>query len=306
MTELFVEKYRPKNLDEFIGNDNIKTIFKEFIINQEIPNILLYGGAGSGKSTLAKILINSIDCDYIYINMSDENSIDVVRNRIKNFASSISFSKIKIIVGEESDYLTPNAQASLRNIISQFSNHTRFIFTCNYINKVIDPIISRCQTFELQNMSKTKVAERLTYILDNENVKYKLNDIKVLVNNYFPDVRRIINETQKSIINNNIVIDVSSSLENDYKYKVLKLLKEKNNNPQKQFNKIRQIIANNGVKDFSDMYTFLFNKIDEFCNDDNILYNIITIQEAQYQDSFSIDKEICFVSLIAQILKGEK
>ena len=144
---LWVEKYRPDTLEGYVGNEHILQKVKIYIENEDVPHLLLYGQAGTGKTTLAKIITNQIDCDVMYINASDENSVDAVRDKIRGFASSMGFRKWKVVILDESDYLTPNAQAALRNLMETFSKTTRFILTCNYVEKVIDPIQSRCQTF---------------------------------------------------------------------------------------------------------------------------------------------------------------
>ena len=170
---LWVEKYRPNELDNYIGNDHLKSKVSVYLESGDIPHLLLFGRAGTGKTTLAKLLINNIDCDYLYINASDENSVDVVREKVKNFASTLGFKDMKVIILDECDYITPNAQAALRNLMETFSKSTRFILTCNYVEKIIDPIQSRCQTFAITPPSKKDVAKRL-----NDILKEMVNGIK--------------------------------------------------------------------------------------------------------------------------------
>ena len=155
---LWVEKYRPKKLEDYVGNEHLKSKVQVYLENDDVPHLLFYGKAGTGKTTLAKLIANSIECDYIIINASDENNVETVRTKVKNFASTIGFKKMKLIILDEFDYMTPNAQAILRNLMETFSKHCRFILTCNYVEKVIDPIQSRCQTFQIIPPTKKDVA----------------------------------------------------------------------------------------------------------------------------------------------------
>jgi len=158
---LWVERYRPSTLDTYVGNETLKTKVERFIEEQNVPHLLLYGRAGGGKTTLAKIIVNAIECDYLYINASDERNIDLVRDKLKNFASSVGFKPNKIVILDEADYLNVNsAQPALRNLMETFSAHCRFILTCNYVEKIIDPIQSRCQTYKIIPPSKKDVALR--------------------------------------------------------------------------------------------------------------------------------------------------
>ena len=141
---LWVEKYRPTDLSTYVGNEHLKEKVKVYLESEDVPHLLLFGKAGTGKTTLAKIVVNNIDCDYMYINASDENKVDDVRNKIKTFASSVGFKSLKVIILDECDYLTPNAQAALRNLMETFSKLCRFILTCNYVERIIDPIQPRC------------------------------------------------------------------------------------------------------------------------------------------------------------------
>ena len=170
--------------------------------------IAIEGAIGVGKTTLAKIITNQIDCDVMYVNASDENSVDAVRDKIRGFASSMGFRKWKVIILDESDYLTPNAQAALRNLMETFSKTTRFILTCNYVEKIIDPIQSRCQTFSITPPSKKEVAIRLKNILDLEGIGFEMNDLKTLVNGGYPDIRRVLNAAQRQVVDGKIKIDL--------------------------------------------------------------------------------------------------
>ena len=177
------EKYRPTSLDSYIGNEHLKSKVSIFIETNDPPHLLFYGRSGTGKTTLSKIIANSIECDYLYINASDENSVDVVREKIKGFASTLGFQALKVIILDECDYITPNAQAALRNLMETFSRHCRFILTCNYVERIIDPIQSRCQSFQIVPPSKKEVAIHLSDILTKENVKFEVDDIATITIN---------------------------------------------------------------------------------------------------------------------------
>ena len=296
---LWVEKYRPTELENYVGNDSIKSKVKVYLQNGDIPHLLLYGKAGTGKTTLAKLIIKNIECDYIYINASDENNVDTVRNKIRDFSSSIGFSPLKVVILDEADYMTPNAQAALRNIMETFSRHTRFILTCNYVEKIIDPVQSRCQVFGVVPPSRKDVAERLLFITKSETIVEDKEAIVTIVNSTYPDIRRSINALQRQIVDGKIVIDEASLLEADYMSKVLDELKT-----GKSFTRIRQIIADSQVKNFEDLYRYLFDNIDEYAKD--VAACILILAEAQYQSAFSVDKEINIMGMFYRLLQESK
>jgi len=297
---LWVEKYRPDTLEGYVGNEHILQKVRIYIENEDVPHLLLYGQAGTGKTTLAKIITNQIDCDVMYINASDENNVDTVRDKIRGFASSMGFRKWKVIILDESDYLTPNAQAALRNLMETFSKTTRFILTCNYVEKIIDPIQSRCQTFGITPPSKKEVAMRLKDILDGEGVQYEMPDLAVLVNSGYPDIRRVLNAAQRQVIGGVLEIDRASTIQANYMDEVLTVLKS-NDNLKDTFRNVRQIIADSKVKDFTPFYRFLYDNVDEYASGKagNI---ILKIAEAQYQDASVVDKEINVMAMMLQIL----
>ena len=292
---LWVEKYRPKDLSTYIGNEHLKSKVKVYLESEDVPHLLLYGKAGTGKTTLAKIITSNIDCDHLYINASDENNVDNVRTKIKNFASSAGFKDLKVIILDEADFLTPNAQAALRNLMETFSKHTRFILTCNYVERIIDPIQSRCQSYKIVPPSKKEVAQQMVNILDTEGCLYKLNDVAVVITAGYPDIRRVINSAQRQIVNGKLKIDISSVIQNDYKIQLL----EKLTNGSK-LNDIRQLIADNSISDYSDLYRLLYDEVETY-GKGKVAECILNIAEAQYQDVNVVDKEINFMSTIIKL-----
>ena len=224
---LWTESYRPTKLADYIGNEHLKSKVEGYLESGDIPHLLLYGKAGTGKTTLAKLIVNSIDCDMMIINASDENNVETVRTKVKNFASSMGFKPFKIVILDEFDYMTANAQAILRNLMETFSQHCRFILTCNYVEKVIEPIQSRCQTFQIVPPTKKDVAIRISQILKDQNIKFELKDLVPVIDAAYPDIRKIINTCQLNSIKGELKVDVQNLLENDYKTKIVDILTSK-------------------------------------------------------------------------------
>lgn len=300
---LWVEKYRPQTLDEYIGNDHIKEKLNIYLQNNDIPHLILHGIQGTGKSSCAKIIINKLDCDALYINASDERGIDTIRTKIKNFASTIGFSPIKIIVLDESDQLTPDAQAALKNIIEAYSNHTRFIFTCNHIEKIIAPILSRLQAFDVLPPSKSIVAKHVASILQKENVTYNQKDLASVINMHYPDIRKIISTCELQTINKVLTIDEHTLLVTDSLQKIFdELIKYKGKTNDILIN-IRQIIADNRIRTFENMFRFIYDKL-ELLNVDDVkkAMIIVTVAEYQYKDAFVVDHEINIMAMFIEII----
>lgn len=301
--DLWVESCRPSTLDGYIGNEALIGKANIWLQSGELPHLLFYGSAGTGKTTLAKILANSIDSQTMYINASDENSVDVVRDKISRFASSVGFKRWKIIILDEFDFMTPNAQAALRNLMETYSKTTRFILTCNYVEKIIDPIQSRCQTFAITPPNKTDVAKRLVSVLEEKQVQYDIKDIAAIINASYPDIRRAINTAQSCVIENRLTLDKASAIQANYMTEVLEMLKDAKDK-KVAFTKIRQCIADSKVRDFTPMYTFLYDNLDEFAHG-HIAPCILIIAESQYKDSHVVDHEInvmaMFVNLLGEI-----
>jgi DNA polymerase III delta prime subunit len=275
-----------------------------YLQSGDVPHLLLYGTAGTGKTTLAKLIANNIDCDLMYVNASDENNVDTVREKIKNFASTIGFRQYKLIILDESDFLTASAQAALRNLMETFSKTTRFILTCNYVEKIIDPIQSRCQVFAITPPSKKDVAVRVSEILNHESVKFIPADLVAIVNSGYPDIRRILNACQRQVVNGELAMDKQSLVEANYMNKILDILSS-NEDKKTMFTNIRQLLADSQVKDFSNLYRFLYDNLESYATG-HVAAVILIIADAQYKDSFIVDKEIGVMSMFIQLLNEIK
>ena len=305
MTEntLWVEKYRPNTLDTYIGNEQLKDKVKHYLDSGDLPHLLLFGKAGTGKTTLAKLLVNNIDCDYLYINASDENNVETVRSKVKNFASTMGFKDYKVIILDECDYITPNAQAALRNLMETFSKHCRFILTCNFVERIIDPIQSRCQSFQVIPPNKNDVAKHLHNILTQEGVGYEREDLGIIVNSGYPDIRRVINGAQRQSIGGRLSIDKQSIVENDYKMKLLEILKTQDK--KTAFKNIRQLLADAKVTDFADLFRLLYDEVDSY-GSGKIADCILIIAKYELSDVQVVDKEINAMAMLIEILSTIK
>jgi replication factor C small subunit len=302
---IFVEKYRPSKLEDYVGDKVFKATLQSFIDKKDIPHLLFYNSSpGTGKTAAAKILVKNIPCDYLYLNASDENGIETVRTKIKGFASSAGFYPLKIVILDECDQITPEGQGALRNLIETFSLHTRFILTCNYMEKMIPPIVSRCQTHKVESPTKKEVALLVKSILDKESIKYTAEDLAYIVNTYYPDMRKVINFAQQSVVESQLIINRHNIVETDTKLKVLELLKTAISNPT-TFNTIRQLIADADIRFYDEYYKFLYDKVGEFAKGKDVLA-ILTIAEYLYQSSLVVDKEITFMACIARLIKELK
>lgn len=297
---LLTEKYRPIKLENYVGNENIKKVISQYLDQKDIQNLIFAGQAGTGKTTLAKLIVKQLDCDFLYINASDENGIETIRNKVSKFSSQVSFKGIKVVILDEADFLTVNAQASLRNIIETFSRTTRFIMTCNFVERIIDPLQSRCQVLNIIPPSKADVARHLVQILDKEEIKYELEDIKLIVLQFYPDLRKCLNTIQASTVNNKITIDKSTLFTTEYMNLVLDELKK----PKPNIKVIRQIIANSNTDSFEELYRFLYEKAEEYVPD-KIGMAAILINEYSYKSNFRIDKEINTISLLQQLINNK-
>jgi len=296
---LWVEKYRPNNLDTYIGNEHLKDKVSAYLESGDLPHLLLYGKAGTGKTTLAKILVKNIECDYLYINASDENNVETVRTKVKNFASTMGFKDYKIIILDECDYITPNAQAALRNLMETFSKHCRFILTCNFVERIIDPIQSRCQSFQIIPPSKKEVAKHTHDILLKENVMSDMNDLKVLIDSGYPDIRRVINAAQRNVVKGKLKLDTTSIIQNDYKLKLLKILKTQDK--KNGFKEIRQLLLDNKITDFADLFRLLYDEVDDW-GKGYVAECILIIARYELSDGQVPDKEINAMAMLIELL----
>jgi len=298
--DLWTEAFRPSTLDGYIGNEVLIGKANIWLQSGELPHLLFYGSAGTGKTTLAKILANSIDSQVMYINASDENSVDVVRDKISRFASSVGFKRWKVIILDEFDFMTANAQAALRNLMETYSKTTRFILTCNYVEKIIDPIQSRCQTFAITPPGKPDVAKRLVAVLNEKGVEYDIKDVAAIINASYPDIRRALNAAQASVVNGKLQLDKASAIQANYMTEILEVLKNAKDK-KASFIKIRQIVADSKVKDFTPLYTFLYDNLDEFATG-HVAPCILIIAESQFKDASVVDKEINIMAMFVNIL----
>ena len=296
---LWVEKSRPDLLESYIGNEHLKSKIKLYLESGDLPHLLLYGKAGTGKTTLAKLLVNNIECDHLYINASDENSVDTVRNKVRGFASTMGFKDYKIIILDECDYITPNAQAALRNLMETFSKHCRFILTCNFVERIIDPIQSRCQSFQVIPPSKKEVAVHMTNILKEEGIASKVDDIAGLVNAGYPDIRRVINSCQRQCVDGMLVVDKQSLVESDYKMKLMEIIKKENK--KDAFKSVRKLLADSQVTDFAELYKLMYDEVDSY-GTGHIAECILIIAKYQLSDSQVVDKEINAMAMIIELL----
>jgi len=297
---LLNERYRPTTLDGYVGNEQLKTTIAKYLEQNDIQNYLFHGQAGTGKTTLAKIVINNLDCESLYINASDERGIETIRDKVVGFASVASFKPLKVVILDEADFLTIQAQASLRNVIETYSKSTRFILTCNFIERIIDPLQSRCQTFKIQAPTKSDVAKHLVNILETEKTNFDLEQIKSLVNQYYPDIRKMLNTIQASTVDNTLSLDKSTLTSTSYMSDVLKELTLDKPN----YTNIRQIIADAEVSDFDGLHRYLFDNSNQFLPNKQGTVAMI-INEHQYQSNFRIDKEINTMSLIQNLINNK-
>lgn len=299
---LWTEKYRPKTITECILPDRLKKPFQEYVNTKEIPNLLLSGGAGVGKTTVAKAMCEEVGCDYMVINGSDETGVDNVRYKIKNYASSMSLAGgRKVIIVDEADYLSPNAQAAFRNVIEEFAGNCSFIFTCNFKNKIIEPLHSRCANVEfvLRAGEKAQMAsqffKRIQGILQSEEIKFDDKVIAELVKKHFPDFRRVINELQRyskfGEIDSGILSQIVEVGLND----VIKFLKEKD------FGNIRKWVASNDI-DAASLYRKLYDGLYEVLKPQSIPQAVIILADYQYKHAFVADAEINTVACLTELM----
>jgi replication factor C small subunit len=303
---LWIEKYRSENLEQYIGNDAVKARIADCIAKNDIPHFLFAGTAGTGKTTLAKLIVKNIKCDYLYINASDENGIDMIREKVKGFASTSTFQPLKVVILDESDFLTQPAQAALRNLIEEYSITTRFILTCNYIERLIEPLQSRCEFHLLKPPTKGAVAKHIcTNILDVEKVTYKMEDIAQVVNAFYPDVRSIIKVLQQNAILDHLsgeTILVVDKLDANWTKQLILILNKRDKSAWYQ---VRQLVADAQVDDFQTAYRYMFEHLSEFSYGNDAELSVI-LDDFIWRSGVVPDKEINFAAAIAKILETTK
>lgn len=295
------ELYRPNTLENFMCESELKEKFQEYIDKQDIPHILFEGKAGSGKTTLSKILVNNIDCDFLFLNATDERSMDVIREKVGSFAAAGSFKPLKIIILDEATHLLQASQVILLNMIETYSLNTRFILTGNYVERLIEPLRSRLQEYNLQPPSKKVVAQHIDSILEKEEIEHTIEDVVLLVKQFYPDLRKIINNAQKYTVDNKLVLDKTISATDDYKEKLLVEL----NASKPNITNIRQILADSKLQDFEEIFRFLYDNLDKYSKgNDGVI--ICLIEEYAYHATTRLDKEINIVALLSKILSVNK
>jgi len=299
---LWTEKYRPKTVEECILPERLKKPFQEYVNQKNIPNLLLSGGAGVGKTTIAKAMCNEVGCDFMILNGSDENGVDTIRFKIKNYASSMSLTGgRKVVILDEADYLTPNAQAILRNAIEEFSGNCSFIFTCNYKSKIIDPIHSRCAVidFNLKNNEKATMAaqffKRLQSVLQSESVEYDDKVIAEVVKKHFPDFRRVLNELQRYSQFGKIDAGILSQIGDVQINEIVKYIKGKD------FGAIRKWAATCDM-DANVVFRQLYDALYETMKPQSIPQAVLIIADYQYKSAFVADPEINLVACLTELM----
>ena len=297
---LWIERYRSQNLEQYIGNDAIKSRIADCIAKNDIPHFIFAGSAGTGKTTLAKLIVKNIQCDYLYINASDENGIDTIRDKVKGFASTASFQPIKIVILDEADFLTQPAQAALRNLIEEYSAYTRFILTCNYVERLIEPLQSRCELHMLKPPTKGAVAKHLCLnVLDIENVTYDMKDVAQIINMFYPDVRSILKTLQQFSKNGKLVVD---AIDDDWTKQLVQILIKRDKNAWYQ---VRQLVADAQVDDFQTAYRYMFDHLTEFSYGNDAQLSVI-LDDFIWRAGVVPDKEINFAACIAKVLDTNK
>lgn len=296
---LWVEKYRPRKFEDFIGSDAVKETIRIFMEKKDIPHLLFYGPPGTGKTTLGKLLVNNIECDKIITNASDANGVDDIREEVQEFAMTMGIHNLKIMFLDEADRLTPDAQDVMRNLMETYSVHTRFILTANYKERIRPAIQSRCQCFEIKPPSKKDCAIKLANILKSEKIQFQPPDVGFIVNSYFPDMRKIINFAQQSSATGVLKIAKENAAESDYKTKLIEMLKTPNQ--AGVFDDIRQLVADASFSNYEEVYKFLFDRVSDYAAGKEALA-IAELADATYRSALVFEREITFVAAMHKIL----
>lgn len=305
---LWNEKYRPSTIDECILPQSMKDTFRQFIDSGELPNFLFAGTAGVGKTTVAKALCNEIGAEYLFINGSEESGIDVLRSKIKSFASSVSLTAAKkVVILDEADYLNPNStQPALRGFIEEFSNNCRFIFTCNFKNRIIEPLHSRCAVveFKIENKDKPKIAagfyRRVLDILSQEKVEADSKVVAELITKHFPDYRRILNELQRYSVSGKIDSGILVNLGDESYKELFKNISARN------FNEVRKWVGKNSDMDSSELYRALYDRSSDIVEQNSIPQLVLILADYQYKAAFVADRELNTMAALTEIMSGVK
>ena len=298
---LWVEKYRPKTIAETILPEKLKSVFEQIVASGELPNMLFTGTAGTGKTTVAKALCNQLNLDYILINGSEEGNIDTLRGKIKQFASSVSLQGgYKVIILDEADYLNPQStQPALRGFIEEFSKNCRFILTCNFKNRIIQPLHSRCGVYEFNTSKKDLAAlcmqflDRVCMILDESQIKYQKGDLANLIMKHAPDWRRVLNELQRMSVAGSIIVSADKTDSYDVLFQHLK---------QKDFKKMRQWVVNNIDTDASAIFRGLYDKMIDHLKPQGVPQMVLILADYQYKHAFVADHELNVVACLTEIM----
>ena len=301
---LWVEKYRPQTINECILPESMKKTFHEFINSGELPNFLFAGGAGVGKTTVAKALCNEIGAEYLFINGSEESGIDILRNKIKNFASSVSLTDAKkVVILDEADYLNANStQPALRGFIEEFSNNCRFIFTCNFKNRIIEPLHSRCAVveFKVDNSEKPKMMsaffKRACSILESECVDHDPQVVAQVIGKYFPDYRRVLGELQRYSVSGKIDADILVNIGEESFNELVKFMKVKN------FTEVRKWVGKNSDMESTELFRKFYDKAVDTLDQGSIPQLVLILAEYQYKAAFVADREINTMAALTEIM----
>jgi DNA polymerase III delta prime subunit len=301
---LWVEKYRPKTIEDTILPVDLKATFQQFVDQKNIPNLILSGSAGVGKTTVARAMLEQLGCDYIIINGSMNGNIDTLRNEILSFASSVSLQGgRKYVILDEADYLNANStQPALRNFMEEFSRNCGFILTCNFKNRIIEPLHSRCSVidFKISKKDMAKLAmqfmKRVNFILNTENVKYESAVIAEVIQKHFPDWRRVLNELQRYSATGNIDSGILANMQETSIRELIALMKDKN------FTEVRKWVRNNLDTDVNVLYNEFYDSASQYFTPDSVPMLVLHIATYQYQNAFSANPEINFSAFCAHVM----
>jgi DNA polymerase III delta prime subunit len=305
---LWVEKYRPQKIDECVLPEGLKATFKEYVSKGELPNFLLCGSAGTGKTTVAKALCNEIGAEYMFINGSEESGIDVLRTKIKSFASSVSLTDAKkVVILDEADYLNPNStQPALRAFIEEFSSNCRFILTCNFKNRIIEPLHSRCAVieFKIDNSEKKEIIvsfyKRVAQILKTEGVDFDPQVVAELIGKHFPDYRRILNELQRYSVSGKIDTGILVNVSEESYKTLIKLMKEKD------FTEVRKWVGKNSDADSVSLFRQLYDTASTTMEPSSIPQLVLTLADYQYKAAFVADHELNIMAALTEVMANCK